>query len=198
MQNSATKRTINLLADSLKNLLNVKEINKITINEITKDSGVNRQTFYYHFHDIYELCSYMIERDLQELMPSRGNDVTDWKIAMITLLEYLEENKNLYKRLILTVGSFYINQFIHDNLKPYVKAYITRYIKPTNITSEYIEFLYGYYTASFHGCIIDWILFDGIKNVADKNELVDLIDITVEGSLEHIVERFEGKKDTTV
>ena len=59
-------------------------------------------------------------------------------------------------------------------------------------------FLYGYYTASFHGCIIDWILFDGIKNVADKNELVDLIDITVEGSLEHIVERFEGKKDTTV
>ena len=173
MQNNATKRTINLLADSLKNLLNVKEINKITINEITKDSGVNRQTFYYHFHDIYELCSYMIERDLQELMPSRGNDVTDWKNAMITLLEYLEENKNLYKRLILTVGSFYINQFIHDNLKPYVKAYIT---------------------ASFHGCIIDWILFDGIKNVADKNELVDLIDITVEGSLEHIVERFEGKK----
>ena len=75
---------------------------------------------------------------------------------------------------------------------------ITRYIKPTNITSEYLEFLYGYYTASFHGCIIDWILFDGIKNVADKNELVDLIDITVEGSLEHIVERFEGKKDTTV
>ena len=92
MQNNATKRTINLLADSLKNLLNVKEINKITINEITKDSGVNRQTFYYHFHDIYELCSYMIERDLQELMPSRGNDVTDWKNAMITLLEYLEEN----------------------------------------------------------------------------------------------------------
>ena len=46
MQNNATKRTINLLADSLKNLLNVKEINKITINEITKDSGVNRQTFY--------------------------------------------------------------------------------------------------------------------------------------------------------
>ena len=198
MQNNATKRTINLLADSLKNLLNVKEINKITINEITKDSGVNRQTFYYHFHDIYELCSYMIERDLQELMPSRGNDVTDWKNAMITLLEYLEENKNLYKRLILTVGSFYINRFIHDNLKPYVKAYITRYIKPTNITSEYLEFLYWYYTASFHGCIIDWILFDGIKNVADKNELVDLIDITVEGSLEHIVERFEGKKDTTV
>ncbi len=63
MQNNATKRTINLLADSLKNLLNVKEINKITINEITKrQRRVNRQTFYYHFHDIYELCSYMIEK----------------------------------------------------------------------------------------------------------------------------------------
>ena len=198
MQNSATKRTINLLADSLKNLLNVKEINKITINEITRDSGVNRQTFYYHFHDIYELCSYMIERDFQELMPSGGTEVTDWKSTMITLLDYLEDNKNLYKRLILTVGSYYINQFIHDNLKPYVKAYIAKYIRFTNIYNEYLEFLYEYYTASFHGCIVDWILFDGIKSVTDKNNLVELIYMTVEGSLEHIVERFKEKSEITV
>ena len=43
------------LASSLKKILSKKEFNKITINDITEDCGVNRQTFYYHFKDIYDL-----------------------------------------------------------------------------------------------------------------------------------------------
>ena len=41
-----TKRA---LEASLKKLLLRKPLNKITINDITEDCGVNRMTFYYHF-----------------------------------------------------------------------------------------------------------------------------------------------------
>ena len=44
-----TKRA---LEASLKKLLLQKPLNKITINDITEDCGVNRMTFYYHFKDI--------------------------------------------------------------------------------------------------------------------------------------------------
>ena len=47
-----TKRA---LEDSLKHLLLKKPVNKITINDITEDCGVNRATFYYHFKAIYAL-----------------------------------------------------------------------------------------------------------------------------------------------
>ena len=47
-----TKRA---LEASLKKLLLEKPLNKITINDITEDCGVNRMTFYYHFKDIYDL-----------------------------------------------------------------------------------------------------------------------------------------------
>ena len=43
------------LATSLKKLLSKKELSKITIANITNDCGVNRQTFYYHFKDVYDL-----------------------------------------------------------------------------------------------------------------------------------------------
>ena len=43
-----TKRA---LEASLKKLLLQKPLNKITINDITEDCGVNRMTFYYHFKD---------------------------------------------------------------------------------------------------------------------------------------------------
>lgn len=53
-----TKRA---LEDSLKHLLLKKPVNKITINDITEDCGVNRATFYYHFQDIYALIEWSCE-----------------------------------------------------------------------------------------------------------------------------------------
>ena len=37
-----------------------KPLNKITINDITEDCGVNRMTFYYHFKDIYDLVDWIL------------------------------------------------------------------------------------------------------------------------------------------
>ena len=47
------------LAETLKKLLSKNKLNKITIKEITEDCGVNRQTFYYHFKDIYDLLEWI-------------------------------------------------------------------------------------------------------------------------------------------
>ena len=47
-----TKRA---LATSLKKLLSQKELTKISIKDITDDCGIQRQTFYYHFADVYDL-----------------------------------------------------------------------------------------------------------------------------------------------
>lgn len=41
---------------------------KITINDITEKCGINRQTFYYHFHDIYELIEWICETDADHVL----------------------------------------------------------------------------------------------------------------------------------
>ena len=47
------------LASSLKDLLSKYKFNKITIKDITENCGVNRQTFYYHFKDKYDLVNWI-------------------------------------------------------------------------------------------------------------------------------------------
>ena len=43
-------------------------LSKITIKEITEDCGVNRQTFYYHFKDIYDLLEWIYKNEvIQEI-----------------------------------------------------------------------------------------------------------------------------------
>jgi AcrR family transcriptional regulator len=36
-----------------------KPLDKITVIDIVTDCGVNRQTFYYHFQDIYDLIEWL-------------------------------------------------------------------------------------------------------------------------------------------
>ena len=37
------------------NLLSVKPLEKITVKDITDQCGISRNTFYYHYQDIYQV-----------------------------------------------------------------------------------------------------------------------------------------------
>ena len=56
------------LENSLKKLLLQKPLNKITINDITEDCGINRMTFYYHFKDIYDLVEWVCMEDAKKAL----------------------------------------------------------------------------------------------------------------------------------
>ena len=63
-----TKRA---LEASLKNLLLKKPLNKITVNDITEDCGINRMTFYYHFKDIYDLVEWSCLEDASKALKEK-------------------------------------------------------------------------------------------------------------------------------
>ena len=84
-----TKRA---LEDSLKHLLLKKPVNKITINDITEDCGVNRATFYYHFQDIYALIEWSCEEDSRKAL-SNNTTYDTWQQGFLNILHAVEDNK---------------------------------------------------------------------------------------------------------
>ena len=54
-ETAAGARTKQLLTDSLRHLMEKKPLNQISVKEITDGCGMQRQTFYYHFPDIFGL-----------------------------------------------------------------------------------------------------------------------------------------------
>ncbi len=54
-----SQTTKKALAASLKQLLKEKPLDKITVTDLVEDCEVNRQTFYYHFQDIYDLIEWI-------------------------------------------------------------------------------------------------------------------------------------------
>ena len=50
-----SNQTKRLLAQSLMDLMTTTPLEKISVNDIVDHAGVGRNTFYYHFEDIYAL-----------------------------------------------------------------------------------------------------------------------------------------------
>ena len=65
-----TKRA---LMNTFLELLEDKPLDKITVREIVEECGVSRNTFYYHFHDIYELIEEMFNNEVDRIMRDANN-----------------------------------------------------------------------------------------------------------------------------
>ena len=82
------------LATSLKKLVSKKELSKITVVDITKDCGVNRQTFYYHFKDINDLMEWIYTNEvIQEIEEKHKNTYQTWQQGFYYIFEYVSKNK---------------------------------------------------------------------------------------------------------
>ena len=65
--------TAQLMNQALIVLLEKKDIEFITVTEITKKAGVNRSTFYLHYENIYELLEETIENLNKQFLSSFDN-----------------------------------------------------------------------------------------------------------------------------
>jgi AcrR family transcriptional regulator len=66
------RRTRVLLQDALGKLLQEKEFDKISVQDIAESATVNRATFYDHYADKYALLECMVARRFIDLLAARG------------------------------------------------------------------------------------------------------------------------------
>src|SRR5690554_4417034 len=106
-----TKRA---LAASMKKLMEKLPMKKISISDIVKGCNMNRQSFYYHFKDKYDLVNWIFYTELIVT-------IKDLPLHKLQLLEktcqYFYENKTFYKNAFSVTGqnsfSGYFGEVIH-------------------------------------------------------------------------------------
>ena len=84
-----TKRAF---ASSLKKMLAKRPLEKIRVIDITEDCGVNRQTFYYHFKDIYDLLEWVYTNEATKALGGKKTYET-WKQGFKQIFQYILNNK---------------------------------------------------------------------------------------------------------
>lgn len=102
-------------------LLEIKDFSQITVLEITKQSGVNRNSFYYHYEDINDLASIAFKRKAQSIIEEIRNplicaaDNPNYTPEPTHILNTLQESK--YIILCARSDSKFITKMVQNLLQ---------------------------------------------------------------------------------
>lgn len=158
------------LIASFKKLLDTEPFDKITISDITNDCGLSRQTFYYHFRDIFDMIRWIYNSESLNEIGGRGGYGT-WQDKIRELFDYTLNNKSLI------LGTF--NSKCRNDLVGYYMDVSIRKISDIvemksdgDIAEKDKKFIASVYAYAFVGIMVDWIS-DGMKESSE--EMVDRV-----------------------
>ncbi len=187
-ENKSSARTKQMMVQALEDLLQEKGIDKITIRDITKKCNINRQTFYYHFHDIYELAEWMSKAYTEQVLGKEIN-LDDWDEALLNAAKFLLKKKNMVMNLFRSLGHQYITNFLNEYIRPYIVNIIRKIPESKKIDDSYSNFLSDYYTIAFSSILVEWLASDWYAKTSPE-ELVRLLKITYEGNMESAIKKY--------
>ena len=161
-ESNTTKET---LADTLKILTSKKPFSKITIADITKISGFNRQTFYYHFRDKYELLQWTYEQDAASIF-DENIDFENWHRYMASLLSLIKQESDFYQNTISCDETIF-RSFIFSLTTSIFYLAIDTLDLHHQITQNDKTFYSEFFSFGIAGVIINWIK-SGMKESPEK------------------------------
>lgn len=168
-------RTKNAIIDAFWQLLEEGPCSKITVKNIVDRCQINRNTFYYHFHDIPELLELSLKQDTDLIIQtySRLDSPMD---CLVPLVEHcLKRKKALLHIYRSTQRETFISQF--DRICRYA---VTQYIETVTADMALLpddkDLLIRFYKCTLVGIMLDWMdtgmSYDLLKGLGRITELL--------------------------
>ncbi|MCB6994118.1 TetR/AcrR family transcriptional regulator [bacterium 210820-DFI.6.37] len=150
------KLTQQAMAASLKKLLSKKTLDKITVKEIADDCGVRRQTFYYHFKDIYDLLEWTFLQEGEGLI-DRDRLSDTWQDIYLKVFHYIERNRNFIINAYNSVGREAMERFLYQSVYDLIEKFLDDMEGSEKINREDKTFICDFYKFGLVGILLEWI-----------------------------------------
>ncbi len=181
---SSTKEA---LGTALKKMLSVKPIDKITVKDLVEECGVNRQTFYYHFDDVYDLLEWVFEEDANRVLP---DDIRyeEWREDVTMFFRYLADNRLFVLNIYNSNNRSYFLRYFKRRLHYCVHTFAVIVSDGMNIEWSDLEFVCEFYANCVVGIISQWL--DNNMELPPEITVEKLMKV-LDNSVENLLARFQ-------
>lgn len=176
-----TMQTKRLIANALKKRMEKEPLSKITVSGIIADCGINRNTFYYHFEDIYSLLRWTLEQDTVEVIAA-CDLVANYEEAILYVLQYVKNNQHIWTCSFDAVGRAGLKRFFYDDFVNVIGKMIADLAErlQLSVPERFMQFACDFYTEAIAGMILSYIA--GEYDYTEE-ELIDSICVIFKSSL---------------
>ena len=165
-------KTEQLIADALKKLMSNESFDRITVQELSSACNIKRQTFYYHFRDIYDLLTWIFLNENTLI----NKNVKDWKEMVKQIVKYVNKNKSFVKHILESSAQDLFEQFVYSYFYSQILRQLVTLDKENRFTSEERKFYVTYYTSAMTSCVILWIeqgMKEKVEDLLNKLEMLN-------------------------
>ena len=151
-------------------LVNKTPLDKITVKDIVEDCGVNRNTFYYYFQDIYALAEELFR---VETGKSVAGEYTydSWAEGFLRSARFAAENKEAVGHIYNSSCRAYLEAYLYEVTETFMKQYVEREAEGLDVTDGDKTFIVHFYKHALAGLIIEWLksgMEDDPENITQK------------------------------
>lgn len=180
-------KTEERLGYELKNLMSKEPLDQITVKRLTEICKINRQTFYYHFRDIYDLLTWVFLNETIEEIKNVETTVD----AIYAFLAYIERNKVFVMNVASSAGKDLFVEFLNNHVRTILMRNLAMKDVDNALTLDEKKFVARFFSSAIVAILVDWIM----NNMKEpKTELVRKLIIVSEQQTENIIDRFKESK----
>lgn len=181
------------IAAALIAALEQKPLEKITVKELVEAVGVSRQTFYYYFHDIYEIVEWIFE-SASTMILSEFSSISRWQTGYVIIMQWVQNHRLLVLNCYRSVRRDYIETFMNRVLFQYISQVVCEQAKGMQVTDEQQEFIAKFFTLAINAISLDWI-GRGMKE--DPSHLAEQVNILIRGDFHKALQNFEKENQSS-
>lgn len=172
-----TKQSI---IDCTVKLAETKAINRITIYDIVNACGITRNTFYYYFHDIYDVFDQAVEQEVNKFSDEPEGNLDQ---ALFNLIDFCIMYKKVWKNLYKTMGHEKLSKYVIGRLHNIFTTFVRKQPNGDKLSERDMDIICTFYEEALFGVLAHWIRGDSKNEPEDMHEIADRIRVLFTGNL---------------
>jgi probable dihydroxyacetone kinase regulator len=185
-----SQTTKKALAASLKKLLAEKPLDSITVVDIAEDCEVNRQTFYYHFNDIYDLIDWIYKSEAAKALDGKKT-YDSWQQGFLQIFEYVLDNKIFVMKTFHSSSLEHLVHYLYDETYDLLIGVIEEKSAGMGVREDDKEFIANFYKYAFVGLMLEWI---DTGMMEKPTAIINRLGTLIQGDITTALERFATKR----
>lgn len=178
-----TKKAI---ANSVKELMRKKSLQKISVADIVENCGINRQTFYYHFQDKYDLVNWIYYNEVVAAV-TRNRTSEDWRGVVQDILDNMKQDQQFYTNALNVTGQNAFQDYFFDVTKSLLLAVMDETGEIGDIAPKDKEFIAEFYAYGLVGIAVQWAR-SGMKQT--PGEMVERLTCLIDDTTRYAAARY--------
>ena len=167
------------IADGVKDLMTTKPFASIPVSDIARRCRINRNTFYYHFQDKYQVITWIFYNEITPIVQG-GMRAVCWSDSLFALCRAMQENRAFYLNALSVAGQNSFTQCLLDFYQSLVVSLLRSADQAGSLTEDDVSFVSRFYAYALIGTVLEWAK-DGMT--ADPAPFIRRLERMINGEL---------------